>query len=171
MRKKFSKDVEMTCNKLLTNFFAMNQKCDNMAYALDTYLNCSQAAKVYHLKFAHQFPSDTYADKFSEVLAHEGITPYRYAQQDDMVKYDDIAQLFTKNFENVWELKQNILEAIEILDYDRENKVIVVALEDMVANISVLVHQGEVWAQKAKTYVADGKVYKFDIDFEEFTEI
>ena len=68
MRKKFSKDVEMTCNKLLTNFFAMNQKCDNMAYALDTYLNCSQAAKVYHLKFAHQFPSDTYADKFSEVL-------------------------------------------------------------------------------------------------------
>ena len=160
MRKKFSKDVEMTCNKLLTNFFAMNQKCDNMAYALDTYLNCSQAAKVYHLKFAHQFPSDTYADKFSEVLAHEGITPYRYAQQDDMVKYDDIAQL-----------KQNILEAIEILDYDRENKVIVVALEDMVANISVLVHQAEVWAQKAKAYVADGKVYKFDIDFEEFTEI
>lgn len=88
-----------------------------------------------------------------------------------MVKYDDIAQLFTKNFENVWELKQNILEAIEILDYDRENKVIVVALEDMVANISVLVHQAEVWAQKAKSYVADGKVYKFDIDFEEFTEI
>ena len=38
-----------------------------------------------------------------------------------LVKYDDIAQLFTKNFENVWELKQNILEAIEILDYDREN--------------------------------------------------
>ena len=36
-------------------------------------------------------------------------------------------------------------------------KVIVVALEDMVANISVLVHQAEVWAQKAKSYVADGK--------------
>ncbi len=88
---------------------------------------------------------------------------------------DSIGELDYHNQSIIWnydEYKGEYANPSMDIKYSQiKNKVIVVALEDMVANISVLVHQAEVWAQKAKDYVADGKVYKFDIDFEEFTEI
>ena len=44
-------------------------------------------------------------------------------------------------------------------------------LEEFARIMSGLVHQSDIWRGKAKKYLNDGKVYKFDIDFEDFTVI
>ena len=78
----YTPEIVEALNDLLGSFFQMNSISDNMAYALDCELNCPCASQVFHLKFAHVFPSDTFADKLSEVMIQEGIRPVRKSLND-----------------------------------------------------------------------------------------
>lgn len=69
----YTPEIVEALNDLLGSFFQMNSASDNMAYALDCELNCPCASQVFHSKFAHVFPSDTFADKLSEIMIQEGI--------------------------------------------------------------------------------------------------
>ena len=171
VKNNFTPEKKKLCNDLLTSFFQMNQDCDNIAYALDSYLECPKASSIYHLKFAHIWPSDTFADHWSEILVNEGIVPHRGSQAGNDEEYTNIVDAFEDNYRNVTTLKDSVLNAIEILDYEKGCKVLVLELEEFARIMSGLVHQSDIWRGKAKKYLNDGKVYKFDIDFEDFTVI
>ena len=171
VKNNFTPEVKQLCNNLLTAFFQMNQDCDNIAYALDSYLECPQASEIYHQKFAHVWPSDTFADHWSSVLVKEGIAPHRGSQTAEEGEYENIVVAFEENYTNAVKVKESILNAIDVLDYEKGCKVLVVELEEFATKISTLVHQCDIWRNKAKNYFDDGKVYKFDIDFEDFTVI
>ena len=167
----FSPEAIKLANDLLTKFFQMNLDCDNIAYALDTYLNCPKASEIYHQKFAHLWPSDEFADNWSAILVDEGVKPHRGPLTTEDREFDNIVTAFEDNYRNTERLKADILSAIEFYDYDKEYKVLVIELEEMSRKVSKLVHQCDIWRTKAKEYFNDGKTYKFDIDFEEFTII
>ncbi|HAU84672.1 MAG TPA: hypothetical protein DCW90_03945 [Lachnospiraceae bacterium] len=171
VKNSFTPEVKDLCNSLLTAFFQMNQDCDNIAYALDSYLNCPKASEVYHQKFAHVWPSDTFADHWSSVLVKEGIIPRRGPQNVEDGEYANIADIFETNYTNVSDLKEKILGAIEVLDYEKNCKVLVIELEDMATKISAYVHQSDIWREKANAYLKANRDFEFDIDFEEFTVI
>lgn len=114
VKNNFTPEVKKLCNDLLTAFFQMNQDCDNIAYALDSYLECPKASSIYHLKFAHVWPSDTFADHWSEILVNEGIVPHRGSQAGNDEEYTNIVDAFEDNYRNVTTLKDSVLNAIEI---------------------------------------------------------
>ena len=87
------------------------------------------------------------------------------------MEYTNIVDAFEDNYRNITTLKDSVLNAIEILDYEKGCKVLVLELEEFARILSGLVHQSDIWRNKAKNYLNDGKVYKFDIDFEDFTVI
>ena len=86
----YTPEIVEALNDLLGSFFQMNSISDNMAYALDCELNCPCASQVFHLKFAHVFPSDTFADKLSEVMIQEGIRPVRKSLNGNEDTYENI---------------------------------------------------------------------------------
>jgi len=169
VKNKFSEEEIQIMNNLLTGFFQMNQDCDNLAYALDSYLACPVASSIYHQKYAHQWPSDSLADALSDALVKEGVIPHRYAQEDHFKMYGNVAELFDDNYEYTEKIKQMVIDAIEVLDYNKDCKPIVVLLEDMARILSQFLHQSDIWKGKAHAYLDSGKIYKFDIDFEDFT--
>ena len=58
MGRFFDSKCEAMLNEILCSFFKMNSICDNMFYALATELKCPIAAQIFHLEYAHIFPSD-----------------------------------------------------------------------------------------------------------------
>lgn len=172
VKNNYSEDVKKSCNALLTSFFQMNLDCDNRAYALDTYLECPEAAKEYHEKYAHIWTSDVFADHWSEVLVKEGIVPHRSGLEDDgNQEYENIATLFEDNYADTLKMKLNVLSLIEVLEFEKDCKVLIIELENFAVKLSELVRQSDIWQMKANRYQADGKAYKFDEDFEDFTMI
>ena len=171
VKNNFDENVKNSLNGLLTLFFQANSAFDNMAYALDCELDCHSASDVFHQKFAHLFPGDKLADNLSEVMINEGVRPVRGALSQDSSDYENIVVLFEDAYNLMNTVKQQILNTIELLDYNKDCKVFVIELEEMARYASVLLHQCDVWKSKAKAYFEAGRVYKFDIDFEEFTFI
>lgn len=171
VKNNFDKNVKETLNNLLTLFFQANSASDNMAYALDCELDCHSASNIFHKKFAHLFPGDSLADKLSEIMVNEGVRPIRGALFQNSADYENIVVLFEDAYDLMNTVKQQILNTIELLDYNKDCKVFVIELEEMARYASVLLHQCDIWKSKAKTYFETGRVYKFDIDFEEFTFI
>lgn len=151
-------------------FFKANSECDNRAYALACELNCPNASELYHKGFAHLFPSDEYADKLSDAMVISGIRPVRKGFDGDEKIYNNIKELFEENYGMMADVRQSILDAIDLLDYNVDNKEIVVQLEDMAVSSSKWLHVCDVWRKKAAEYYKDGKTYKFDIDFEDFCD-
>ena len=171
VKNNFDENVKNSLNGLLTLFFQANSAFDNMAYALDCELDCHSASDVFHQKFAYLFPGEKMADKVSEVMSNEGVRPVRGALSQDSSDYENIVVLFEDAYNLMNTVKQQILNTIELLDYNKDCKVFVIELEEMARYASVLLHQCDVWKSKAKAYFEAGRVYKFDIDFEEFTFI
>lgn len=165
----YTPEIVEALNDLLGSFFQMNSISDNMAYALDCELNCPCASQVFHLKFAHVFPSDTFADKLSEVMIQEGIRPVRKSLNGNEDTYENIELLFNDAYTEMDSLKRKILDTIDFLDYNKSCKVFVIVLENMAEVASSLLHQCDTWRQKAKLYSASPEL--FDAEFEGFTKI
>lgn len=171
VKNNFDENVKTALNALLTAFFQANSESDNMAYALDCELDCHSASTKFHQSFAHLFPGDIYADKLSEIMVNEGVRPVRGALEANADTYENIAVLFEDAYRMMADLKMQILNTIELLDYNKDCKVFVVELEEMSRHASVLLHQCDIWRSKANAYLKSDRVYEFDIDFEEFTSI
>ena len=165
----YTPEVVEALNDLLGSFFQMNSVADNMAYALDCELNCPCASQVFHLKFAHAFPSDIFADKLSETMIQEGVRPVRKALNSDEYIYENIELLFNDAYTEMEFLKKKILDTIEFLDYNKSCKVFVIVLENMAEVASSFLHQCDIWRQKAKLYSTSPEL--FDAEFEGFTKI
>lgn len=166
----YTPEIVNALNDLLRAFFQMNSAADNMAYALDCELDCPIASGIFHEKFAHIFPSETFADKLSEIMIHEGVRPVRQTLKANDSNYDNIILLFEDAYTEMDALKKNILEVIEFLDYNKSCKVFVITLENMAEKASELLHQCDIWRQKAKVY-SNSNLPMFDADFESFTKI
>lgn len=156
-------------NGILKSFFHANAVADNIAYSLDTELTCHQASKYYHEYFAHVFPSDTFADKLSQVMIDNGVRPVRWGIETEEAIYSGIVEAFTVNFNMMKDLKQKIITTIEELDYDAENKVFVVELENILLSAAKYYRVAEIWLEKAIQYGDNLK--KFDKDFDDFVDL
>lgn len=156
-------------NYILQQFFQCNATADNIAYGLDKELTCHNASKYYHEYFAHVFPSDTFADKLSQVMIDNGVRPYRWGLQSRDKEYSGIVEAFTENFEMMQKLKKDVIDTIEVLDYMPEHKVFVVELENILLSVSKYYRVAEIWLEKAIQYGDNLK--KFDKDFDDFVEL
>ena len=165
----YTPEIVEALNDLLRSFFQMNSIADNMAYSLDCELNCPQASEIFHHKFAHVFPSDTFADKLSEIMVQEGVRPIRKSLEANVDIYDNIELLFNDAYTEMEKLKKKILDVIEFLDYNKSCKVFVIVLENMAEVAGSLLHQCDTWRQKARLYSASPEL--FDANFEGFTKI
>lgn len=171
MKKYISEDVVNKLNDILGRMFQMNSFCDNIAYALDCELECQLASKVYHIKFSHDFPSDNLADKLSDVMIYSNIRPVRKALQENISTYENIVIAFSDNVKEMELLRELIYKSIEELDYDFNNKQLVLALEDILLHIQILLKQSYIWEEKAIEYFKKDDVRGFNIHFEEFTTL
>ena len=169
MRKFLSDACEKALNKLLGAFFQMNSISDNMAYALDCELDCPIASKEFHLKYAHAFVGDTFADKLSDTMVRNNLRPVRYALVENVKSYNNISEVFEENYVEIGKLRSLIANTIYELDYDLENKSIVVLLENMLEDLMQYHKQASIWADKAKEYVSANDVRSFDKHFDDFT--
>lgn len=163
-------EVKDALNNLLKTFFKANSTADNIAYALDCELNCPVASKLYHEEFAHVFPSDKYADLLSNVMVCEGVRPVRKSFDGDTDTYDNIVLAFEDNYKLMYDVKTEILSTIELLDFYKECKVFIIILEEMALTASKMLHQSDIWRQKAKEYYESGSVRGFDKDFRIFSD-
>lgn len=166
----YPKEVTEILNDLLRDFFKCNSTTDNMAYALQCELNCNAAGDYYHHHFAHVFPSDVFADGLSDLMVKSGIRPVRKGFEGDTELYDNIAILFNENYDMIVKLRDKIVNAIDFLDYDKNNKQIVIKLEEILTSCMEWVRICFIWKQKAEEYYNANDTKKFDIDFEDFYE-
>lgn len=162
-------DVELKLNQLLSMFFKMNSIADNMAYSLASELKCNNISQIFHLKYAHVFTSDKFADKLSDYMLALGYRPRRMNFSGDTHDYSDIISLFNDNFEEILKLKDCIENTIDELDYDSSNKSIILILEDLLKDLIPYVNQSKIWLQQAESYGENN--YKFNLDFKDITFI
>lgn len=165
----FSKETKETLNKLLGLMFQSNSIADNIAYALNCELDCPHASSLFHQGFAHMFPGDEFADKLSEIMIHEGVRPVRRPLHGDDDTYDNIVLAFEDCYRMMAQLKQETLDTIDFLEYDKNARVLIIELEDIAKVESVMLHQCDIWRQKAKAYFATNDTRGFDKDFDKFS--
>lgn len=171
MRQYISEQVAEKLNDLLSMMFKANSFSDNLAYALDCELECQLASEIYHQKFAHTFPSDTFADKLSTVMIHSNIRPVRKEFSGDTNLYDNIVVAFCDNVKMISGLHDMIATLIEELDVDVTNKQLVLALEEMLLSSQTLLKQSYIWEEKAQAYARDNNVMGFNVHFHDFTTL
>ena len=169
MRKYLSEKCENMLNEILGALFQMNSITDNMSYALDCELNCPITAKIFHLKYAHAFPSDQFADKLSDTMIKNNLRPVRKGLVEDIKLYNNINELFHENMTEIDKLKNLIANSIYELDCDIENKAIVILLEEILSDLMTYYKQADIWVTKAEEYFANNNTRQFDIHFEHFT--
>lgn len=171
MKKYLSQETENKLNIILGRLFQMNSFCDNIAYGLDCELKCQLASNVYHQKFAHAFPSDSFADKLSEVMVKTNLRPVRYGLKDNIKIYENIIEAFGENVKEMENLRELICKTIEDLDYDYNNKNIVMVLEEILLSAQDLLKQSYIWEEKAEEYYNKDEMREFNNKFEEFTTL
>ena len=102
-------------------------------------------------------------------MIQEGIRPIRKPLNGNEDIYENIELLFNDTYTEMDSLKRKILDTIEFLDYNKSCKVFVIVLENMTEVASSLLHQCDIWRQKAKLYSTSPEL--FDAEFEGFTKI
>lgn len=164
-----SDEIVKGLNRLLAIFFQANSMADNIAYALDCELDCPVASALFHEGFAHVFPGDHFADKLSALMVHEGVRPVRLSLDEDAERYDNIVVAFEDCYNMMAKVKQETLDLIELLDYDKYARVFVIELEDIAKIESAMLHQCDIWRKKAKAYFDANDTRGFDKDFDKFS--
>lgn len=102
-------------------------------------------------------------------MIDNGVRPVRWGIETEDAIYSGIVEAFTVNFNMMKDLKQKIITTIEELDYDAENKVFVVELENILLSAAKYYRVAEIWLEKAIQYGDNLK--KFDKDFDDFVDL
>ena len=166
MGRYFDSKCENMLNDILCAFFKMNSICDNMYYSLAYELKCPIAAKIFHLKYAHAFPGDKFADKLSDAMIRYNLRPVRKGFEGDEHKYESICELFEKNCKEIYNLQDLIINTIGELDYEIYNKPIIIVLDEILYDLTYYCHQADIWENKSIDYKDD--VSSFDDNFDDF---
>ena len=151
--------------------FDCNSRADNMAYALESELNCPIASDIFHEKVAHYFTGDDMADKLNVILRLNGGRPVRNALVAHNQPYFSITEMFSDCVDMMMMVRNELCKAIEEMDYDVINKHVVIELEDILEDFMPFVHASTIWLKKAEEYEKNNKVYKFDTDFIKFLSL
>lgn len=171
MKQYISQEIIDKANDLLSMFFKMNSFCDNAAYALDCELECQKASNIYHLGFAHAFPSGTFADKLADDMIRLNMRPVRKGFDGDTKEYPDIVTLFKENSIMMEGIRNKILELIDDFDSDINNKELVLHLEELALSANEYLKIAYKWEEKAEYYYNKNNVGGFNIYFDEFANL
>lgn len=147
--------------------FKANSIADNIAYNLQK-LKCYQASKVYHEECAHVFP--VWADQISELMDKLGAKAERRSFDGNVEIYKDMATCIEGSVNLLEDLRIKVLKAIDVLDYDINNKEVVLMLEDLSNKILDLLYKNNIWYDYSRYYVDKGKELQGSLKFEDFAD-
>lgn len=142
---------EQTVDKmqlLLKAFFNANAVSDNIAYWLG-YNYYNNIEKLYHEKWAHAFPSETFADGLSNFMLKVGIRPIRLGLEDHVYDYKNLTEVFEDNKNLAENLVNEIHELIDIADMNEDLEIKIYA-EDLSLTMLNYLKQAEEWEHISK---------------------
>lgn len=171
MKTYLAPEIVDSLNDLLCMFFKCNSIADNIAYDLEVDKNCPNASEFYHHNIAHWFTGDNAADKLSAIMIKMNARPVRKSFEGDDKRYTSISDMFRVNLAMFEELSDKLQEIIEVCDYDRKNKYIVIELENMLEFVQDKIRIANIWLDKVIYYEDKEKMYAFDKDFEGFVKM
>lgn len=148
--------------------FKANSAADNFAYNLQA-LNCFHMSDYYHHHFAHVWP--VIADDITDVMNKLGARAERRGFDGDTKIYDNIAEIFADSLGMTEAMRYKVLDAIDKLDYDINNKEVILKLEDIANKVLDLMYMGAIWVDYVDYYVKKGKIMEADLKFDDFAEI
>ena len=108
------------------------------------------------------------ADKISEIMYKFNARPVRKGFEGDTKDYGSIVEIFQESLDTIEEIMSMISNLIEVLDYNTENKLLVIELEDVLEDMLDKRDISNTWLEKAKIYTEKDKLYAFDKDFDKF---
>ena len=168
MKCYISEETVNVLNDLLKEFFKGNSVADNIAYNLDA-MGLHKCAAIYHENFAHYFPSE--ADVITERMTKLNAKAVRRGFSGDENTYSSITEAFRASFDLAEHMRERILNAIDILDYDINNKEVILMLEDVSVSMLDKLYMSNVWFQYAEYYDKKEKVMQFDQNFDKFFSV
>lgn len=171
MKTYLISEVVESLNDLLCMFFKCNSIADNIAYDLEVDKNCPNASDFYHHNIAHWFTGDDAADKLSAIMIKMNARPVRKSFEGDEKRYSSISDMFRVNLAMFEGLAEKLQEIIEVCDYDRKNKYLVIELENMMESVQDKIRIANIWLDKVILYEEKDKMYAFDEDFEDFVKM
>lgn len=134
---------------LLQKFFDANAVSDNIAYWLG-YHYYNNIEKAYHMKWAHAFPSDIFADGLSGFMLKSDIRPVRLGLADHTQDFNDLVEVFETNRQLAEELESSIKELIDTAEMSEDTEVKLFA-EELSLTILNYLKQAKEWEYVAKT--------------------
>ena len=171
MKQYISQEVIDKTNDLLLMFFKMNSFCDNVAYALDCELECQKASNLYHLGYAHAFPSGTFADKLADDMIRLNMRPVRKGFDGDTKTYENIVTAFKENSVMMENIRNKIITLIDDFDTDINNKELVLHLEELSLSANEYLKIAYKWEEKAEDYFSKNDIRGVNIYFGEFANL
>ena len=165
MKCYISEETVNVLNDLLKEMFKANSVADNIAYNLDG-MGLHNCAGIYHEKFAHVWPE--LADDISGCMTKLNAKAVRRSFPGDENTYASITEAFNSSLSLVEHIRDRVLNAIDVLDYDINNKEVILELEDLAEDILDILYMSNVWSQYAEYYDKKEKVMQFDQNFDKF---
>ena len=159
MKQYISDDAVNILRNLVKDFFHANSVADNVAYSLQA-MNLVNTSKYYHETFAHFFTSEV--DLLTERMNRLGARSTRKSYPGSEEMYENPAEAFEASLAMVEDLRKNILNAMELLDYDINNKEIILKLEDISVDVLEQLYRSAQWAEYARYYYEKGKTLEMD---------
>lgn len=167
MKKYYGNEVENLLNQYLQFLFQANSRIDNCAYSLDTELLLPNTSAIIHTNVAHKYPQ--LSDGVSDMMIRSNMRPKRLKLDEDTKIYSNAYEVFAEIVRTEEENRRKLIELLDQFEYDIENKQICLALEDMLVKCVADLRQYNIWADKIKIYVDNGKQYKIDKDIGNIT--
>lgn len=165
MKSYISEETINVLNNLLREMFKANSVADNIAYDLDS-KGLHKCSNIYHETFAHYWPDA--ADEISTCMTKLNARAVRRTFSGDEVTYSGITEAFKGSLDMVENVRSKILSTMDILEYDINNKEIILMLEDLLVEVLDKLYQSNIWFQYAEYYERKDKVMQFDQNFDKF---
>lgn len=159
MKQYLSNDSVNALNELLREMFKANSVSDNISYGLQ-HLSMYNSSRYHHEKFSHIYP--VWADQISTIMDKLGSKSERRSFDGDTNVYGDIVEAFTANVKLLEHIRERILATMEVLDYDMNNKEVILNLEDLSLEVLDLLYEANKILDYAIYYHNKGKDFQFD---------
>lgn len=167
MKDYLSAEAKETLNALIQDMFQGNSKADNLVYNLHS-LKMYESAKVLHENIAHVFGQ--WSDMISSEMDLLGCKAERRALTSDTEVYSEPIAVFRAFVSLLENTRAKVLSALEVLDYDMNNKEICLMLEDLARNVLKLLYKSNQMLDYAEYYNAKEKMPQFDFKVDDFFE-
>ena len=148
--------------------FKANSVADNIAYNLNA-MGLHKCSGIYHEKFAHVWSE--LADNISGCMTKLNAKAVRRSFPGDENTYGSITEAFQASLTLVEHIREKVLGTIDMLDYDINNKEVILELEDLSEDTLDILYLSNIWYQYAEYYDKKEKVMQFDQNFDKFTSI